>query len=37
MNMIDLQITLTNASSDDVVIPADILTAVFFNLEGYPT
>lgn len=33
----DLQVTLTNTSAADVLVPADILTAVFFDLPGNPT
>ena len=32
-----LEITLTNTSTFDVLVPADILTAVFFTLDGDPT
>jgi len=32
----NLVVTLTNASTDDVVMQADILTAVFFNVSGSP-
>jgi hypothetical protein len=30
----DLYITLTNSSSADVLVPADVLTAVFFDIAG---
>lgn len=30
----DLQITLSNISMDDVLVPADILTGVFFDISG---
>ena len=33
----NLQLTLTNTSSSDVMVPTDILTAVFFNISGDPT
>jgi hypothetical protein len=33
----NLQVTLTNTSSYDVLVPADVLTAVFFNMAGNPT
>ncbi len=33
----DLQIVLTNTSPDDVLIPTQVLTAVFFDLAGSPT
>jgi hypothetical protein len=32
----DLVITLTNTSTADVMVPADVLTAVFFTIEGDP-
>jgi hypothetical protein len=32
-----LKITLTNTSLADVLVPADVLTAVFFNIGGNPT
>jgi PEP-CTERM motif len=33
----DLVITLTNTSTSDVLLPSDILTAVFFTIEGDPS
>lgn len=30
----DLQVTLTNTSANDVLVPADVLTAVFFDVSG---
>ncbi|MGE3180229.1 MAG: XDD4 family exosortase-dependent surface protein [Phycisphaerae bacterium] len=33
----DLLVTLTNSSANDVLVPADILTAVFFDIAGLPT
>jgi len=33
----NLIVTLTNTSTNDVLVPADVLTAVFFNLEGSPS
>ena len=33
----NLLVTLTNTSPDDVLVPSDILTAVFFDLAGDPT
>lgn len=33
----DLQVTLTNTATSDVLVPADVLTGVFFNLVGGPT
>lgn len=33
----DLQVTLTNTSSADVLVPTDVLTAVFFSIAGNPT
>jgi hypothetical protein len=30
----DLQITLTNTSTADVLVPADVLTAVFFDIQS---
>lgn len=32
----NLQIILTNTSTADVLVPSDILTAVFFDLKGFP-
>jgi hypothetical protein len=32
----DLIVTLTNTSTADVLAPGDVLTAVFFNLDGDP-
>jgi hypothetical protein len=32
----NLVVTLTNTSSADVLVPADVLTAVFFNIGGNP-
>jgi len=32
-----LTVTLTNTSANDVLVPADVLTAVFFNLAGNPS
>jgi len=32
----DLFVTLTNISEADVLVPADVLTAVFFNIAGDP-
>lgn len=33
----DLIITLTNTSSADVLVPADVLTALFFDITGSPS
>lgn len=33
----DLIVTLTNTSTADVLVPADVLTAVFFNIDGDPS
>lgn len=33
----DLLVTLTNTSSNDVLVPTDVLTAVFFNLNAVLT
>jgi hypothetical protein len=33
----DLQVTLTNTSTADVLVPSDVLTAVFFDMQGSPT
>jgi hypothetical protein len=33
----NLVVTLTNTSSADVLVPTDVLTAVFFNVSGNPT
>ncbi len=33
----DLIVTLTNTSTFDVLVPTDVLTAVFFELDGNPT
>jgi hypothetical protein len=33
----NLIVTLTNTSTADVLLPTDVLTAVFFTLEGDPT
>lgn len=33
----NLQVTLTNTSQSDVLVPADVLTAVFFDIAGNPT
>jgi hypothetical protein len=33
----NLVVTLTNTSTHDVLVPADVLTAVFFNIAGLPT
>jgi hypothetical protein len=33
----NLQVTLTNTSSADVLVPTDVLTGVFFNVSGDPT
>jgi len=33
----NLIVTLTNTSTADVLVPADVLTAVFFTLAGNPT
>jgi hypothetical protein len=33
----DLQVVLDNSSLSDVLVPADVLTAVFFNIAGNPT
>jgi len=33
----NLQITLTNTATSDVVRPSDVLTAVFFDIAGGPT
>src|SRR5689334_13966864 len=32
----NLQIVLTNTSSSDATLPADILTGIFFNVAGSP-
>lgn len=32
-----LKVVLTNTSSSDTLVPADLLTAVFFNVTGNPT
>ena len=32
-----LKVVLTNTSAADVLVPADVLTAVFFNIAGNPT
>ncbi len=32
-----LKVTLTNTSNSDVLVPVDVLTAVFFDLPGNPT
>lgn len=32
----DLMVTLTNTSASDVLVPIDVLTAVYFNLAGDP-
>jgi hypothetical protein len=32
----NLQVTLTNTSQNDALVPTDILTAVFFNMTGNP-
>jgi len=32
-----LQVVLTNTSTADVLVPTDVLTAVFFNIAGNPT
>ena len=31
-----LELTLTNTSQYDVLVPGDVLTGVFFNLDGAP-
>ena len=31
-----LQVVLSNISTRDVLVPADVLTAVFFNIDGNP-
>ena len=31
----DLVVTLTNTSSSDVLVPADVLTAMFFDVVGF--
>jgi len=33
----NLVVTLTNTSAADVLVPTDVLTAVFFNVAGNPT
>lgn len=33
----NLQVTLTNTSAADALVPADILTAIFFDITGSPT
>jgi hypothetical protein len=33
----NLIVTLTNTSTEDVLVPVDVLTAVFFTLAGNPT
>src|SRR5262249_17851368 len=33
----NLVVTLTNTSSSDVLVPTDVLTAVFFDIDGNPT
>jgi hypothetical protein len=33
----NLIVTLTNTSSADVLVPTDVLTAVFFQVDGNPT
>lgn len=33
----DLEVTLTNTSTTDALVPSDILTAVFINISGAPT
>ena len=32
-----LQVVLTNTSAGDILVPTDLLTAVFFNIAGNPT
>lgn len=32
----NLIVTLTNSSTSDVLVPADVLTAVYFNISGSP-
>ena len=36
INTTDLRVTLANTSNGDVLIPSDVLTAVFFTLAGRP-
>src|ERR1041384_4772806 len=36
INTSGLRITLANTSSGDVLVPSDVLTAVFFSLAGHP-
>jgi hypothetical protein len=33
----NLQVTLTNTSSSDVLVPANLLSGVYFNIAGNPT
>src|SRR5262245_65577780 len=33
----NLQITLTNTSTFETNVPADVLTAIFFDIDGNPT
>jgi hypothetical protein len=33
----NLQVTLTNTSTADTLVPSDVLTAVFFNVAGNPS
>jgi hypothetical protein len=36
INGSNLQLTLTNTSTADVLVPVDVLTAVFFDIKGNP-